>query len=343
MRRLLVRVMPFVLVIGTVGLVSVQALAAPQTPDTLMVLEVPSLTPPPPPETLGGWQPPLRALPAVPRAPASPGGLLYLTSLDVPETTFAVYDPVADSWTTLNPYETGCQMAVSRLNQLYAYGNSTSTIDRYDPATDTWTPVFPAPPGSTGAYCNLEITHAGEFLYTEYGSATLWYTAGLIWNTLPLPFLANAMGDYDPVSDQYVIGQRMSANAHAIDVHTWAITDYSSPLDNYEYARFGVVMANRYYVEAGGSNLHSFDLGSPALPPLDHGVSPGWYTSAAADRVHRVIYSATLNSMALNLFDPRTDSLTPLTGYSTSTWHSSLAFVPPPWSIYLPVVMLQSP
>jgi len=335
--------MPFVLVIGTVGLVSVQALAAPQSPDASMTGEVVSLTPPPPPETLGGWQPSLRAVPATSRVPASPGGLLYLTSLDVPETTFAVYDPVADSWTTLNAYETGCQMAVSRLNQLYAYGNSTSTIDRYDPATDTWTPVFPVPPGSSGAYCNLEMTNTGEFLYTQFGSSTLWYTAGLVWNTLALPFPANVMGDYDPVSDQYVIGEAFTTNAHAIDVHTWAITNYSSPLSNGEYARFGVLMANRCYFEAGGSNLHSFDLSSPALPPLDHGVTPGWYTSAAADRVHRVIYSASLDSTGLSLFDPRTDSFTPLTGYSTSSWHSSLAFVPPPWSIYLPVVMLQSP
>lgn len=343
MRHLLARVMPFVLVIGMVGLVSAQAQAAPQAPDASMPGEVVPLTPPPPPETLGGWQPSLQAVPVASRAPASPGGLLYLTSLDVPNTTFAVYDPVADSWTTLNAYETGCQMAVSRLNQLYAYGSSTSTIDRYDPATDTWTPVFPAPPGSSGSYCNLEITNTGEFLYTQFGSSTLWYTAGLVWNTLALPFSANVMGDYDRTSDQYVIGEAWTTNAYAIDVHTWAITNYSSSVGNGEYARFGVVMANRYYFEAGGSNLHSFDLSSPALPPFDHGVSPGYYTSAAADRVHRVIYSASLGSTELSLFDPRTDSFTPLTGYSTTAWHSSLAFVPPPWSIYLPVVMQQSP
>ncbi len=262
--------------------------------------------------------------------PLNGDGLLYMTSLDIGETSFAVYNPVTDAWTTLTPYETGCRMAVDADGRLLAHNYHLGTIDRYDPAADTWTPIMAGPPGASGQYCNLEITDGGEFLYTEWNNTTLWYTSGGVWNTLALPFATNVMGDYDPTTDQYVIGEAWTTNAHLIDVHTWTITDFLSTLPNGERARFGVVLGNRYYFEAAGSNVHSFDLGNPALPPLDHGVSPGWYTSAAADRFHGVIYSASLDGTALNLFDPATNALTPLTGYGTATWHSSLTFVPGP-------------
>ena len=294
------------------------------------VKPVPSSPPVPlkTPETVNGVQPPLRTLPENPSKTLQASGLLYLTSLDIGDTTFAVYDPEIDSWTALTPYETGCQMAVSSTGQLYAYGFNTQTIDLYDPATDTWIPIFPTPPGSTGYYCNLEITNTGEFLYTEVWASTLWYTMGGVWNTLVLPFTANAMGDYDPTTDQYIIGQASTTNAHMIDVHTWTIIDYFSPVGNGEYARFGVVMGNRYYFEAGASNIHYFDLSNPALPPIDTGLNwGGFYTSAAGDRANMVIYNASLDSTVLVLFDPVANTLAPLTGDGYA-WHSSVAFVP---------------
>ncbi len=322
-----------------------------QTSDTIVVQEVLHLTPPPPPpgpttvpmtdwqpnlpvapipswrtpETVGGTPPP-QALPAGTPRPLQATGLLYLTSLDIGNATFAVYDPATNSWTTLAPYETGCQMAVDGSGQLYAHNFNAGTIDVYNPATDTWSPVMPAPPGGSGQYCNLEITNAGEFLYTEFNNTTLWYTSGGAWNTLPLPFTTNAMGDYDPLTDQYVVGEAWTTNAHMIDVHTWVIADFASPVPNGEYARFSVVLGNRYYFEANASNIHSFDLGSPGSPPLDHGVSPGFYTSAAGDRVNSMIFVASLDSTALSLFDPATNLLTPLTGYGISAWHSSVAY-----------------
>jgi hypothetical protein len=277
------------------------------------------------PDTVGAT-PPILA----PAATAGPHpeatGRLYKTSLDVPDSLFEVYDPATDAWTALTPYETGAQMAVSGSRQLYAYGINTQTIDVYDPATDTWSPVIPAPPGATGYYGNLEITANEEFLYTEPWGYTLWYTVGGVWNTMTLPFACNVMGDYEPATNQYVIGEAWTTNAHLIDLNTWAITDYTSPVGNGEYARFGVVMDNLYVFEAGGSPIHYFDLGNPAAPPVDTGNVLGFYSSASADRANHTIYVASLDGTQLWVYDLPTHTYIPLTGGSYG-WHSSLAFV----------------
>ncbi len=246
----------------------------------------------PPAETTSGAQPARQVLPVgTPRA-LSAGGLLYLTSLNIGNSTFAVYDPATDAWTTLAPYETGCQMAVSASGQLYAYGYNTGTIDLYDPGSDTWTPVLGRSAGSLRASTATWRSPTPASSCTPSTTTRCGTPRAECGTHSPCRLLANAVGDYDPTADQYVIGQYQTTNAHRIDVHTWAITNYASAVGNGEWARFGVAMGNRFYFEAGGSNVHSFDLASPAAPPVDHGVYPGWYTSAAADRANAVIYVA---------------------------------------------------
>ena len=306
---------------GWIGLIVVLLVA---------LLAVPAATAQAPvPETAGGALPPSAAAPSAGPRPAQDGGLLYLTSLDVGDGTFAVYDPGTDTWTDLAYYDTGAQMAVSGAGQLYAYGRATGTINLYDPATDTWSAVLPTPPGTTGVQGNLEITNEGEFLYTEWDSANLWYTSGGAWNSMALPFTGNAMGDYDPTTDQYVVGEAWTTNAHLIDVHTWAITDYYSPVPNGENARFSSVLDNRYFFEAGGSNIHSFDLANPADPPFDHGVSGPWYGSSAADRANHEVYVADLRRRPALGVQPCRGVLHPLdpamAGSGTPAWPS-----PPP-------------
>lgn len=279
------------------------------------------------PDTAGNAPPARPAQESVGPRTLDGGGLLYLTSLDIGNAVFAAYDPATDSWTALAPYETGAQMAVSAAGQLYAYGYSTGTIDVYDPATDTWAAVMAAPPGASGQHGNLEISFDGEFLYTEPWGNTLWYTDGGAWNTMALPFNCDAMGDYDPLQHQYVLGEAWTTNAHLVDLDTWAITDFYSPVGNGEYSRFSVATDGRYFFEAGGSNIHSFYLGDPGLPPFDHGVSGPWYGSAAADRANHLIYVASIDGSQLWAFD-LASTLTPLTGYG-GVYHSSVAFVAP--------------
>lgn len=297
------------------------------------LIAVPGLAQDRQPETTKGAMVPGTPGPLAPPRPLANGGLLYKTSLDIGDLGFSVYDPATNVWTTLTPFETGCQMASGSDGTLFAHDYYNGDIRAYDPATDTWSYVIGGPPGASGYYCNLEVTVAGEFLYTEANSSTLWYTTGGVWNTMALPFTTNAMGDYEPATDQYVIGQYATTNAHLIDVHTWTITDFSSSVGNGEYARFGVVMSNRYYFEAGGSNIHWFDLGNPAAPPVDSGLYLAWYSSAAADRANHIIYVASLDGTQLWAYDEATNTGTPLAGGSYG-WHSSLTFIgaggPPP-------------
>jgi len=291
------------------------------------LLAVPGLAQDRQPETIQGIPAPTTPGPLAPLRPLVNGGqLLYKTSLDIGDLDFSVYDPLTNAWTELTPFETGCQMATGPDGTLFAHDYTNGDIRAYDPATDAWSHVIDGPPGASGQYCNLKLTVGGEFLYTQVNSTTLWYTVGGAWNTMTVPFTTNAVGDYEPASDQYVIGQWTSTNAHLIDVHTWGITDYSSPVGNGEYARFGVVMSNRFYFEAGGSNIYFFDLTNPAEPPVDTGVNLSWYSSAAADRRNHIVYVASLDGTQLWAYDEATNTATPLAGGSYG-WHSSLALV----------------
>jgi hypothetical protein len=263
----------------------------------------------------------------------SDGGLLYLTSLVTPNSTFVVYDPATNSWTTLNGYETGCQMAVGIGGELYAYLYSPPQIEVYDPGSDTWSYVMAAPPGTTGMYCNLEVTRDGEFLYTESFGTAVHYTQGGTWHTFSVPFTTNVMGDYDPAAHQYVIGELYTLNAHLIDLTTWTITDFVGALSNGEYARFSSVMDGRYYCQADGS-IYSYNLSTPSEPPQDHGY-PGYYPSSAADRASHVIYVASLDGSQLQLFDPAAGTMTSLAPSGIFINISSLAFAAP-WEATMP-------
>jgi hypothetical protein len=262
------------------------------------------------------------------------GGLLYLTSLDSGDGTFAVYDPATNGWTTLTGYDTVCQMAVGTGGELYALRYSTTQIEVYDSGSDTWSYVMDGPPGATGEKCNLEITREGEFLYTEWQGSAVHYTSGGTWHTFSLPFTTNVMGDYDPATHQYVIGEAWTLYAHLIDLTSWTITDFVLGVPgNGENARFSSVMDNRYYVQAD-SNIYSFDLSNPTLPAQDHG-HPTYYTSSAADRASGIIYVGSLDGSAVSVFDPAAGTLVPVAPSGLSTWHSSLAFAAP-WEDSMP-------
>ena len=256
-------------------------------------------------------------------------GKVYLTSLEIGNNLFAAYDPSLGSWTALNPFETGCQLAVGSDGLLYAHEYTTNKIVKYNPVSDSWTEVMPGPAGFSGNYCNLEVTINGQFLLTSYYSTTLWYSTGPgTWSSITLPFYGNAMGDYDPTTGQYVIGQQQTTNAHLINLETWGMTDFTSSIYNGELARVSSILDGKYYFEAVGSNIHYFDLSNPSAPPVDTGINGPWFGSSAADRGNRVIYMADIDANPFWVYNPAANTLTTLPPLpnSANMWHSSIAF-----------------
>jgi hypothetical protein len=256
-------------------------------------------------------------------------GKVYLTSLEIGNNLFAAYDPSLGSWTELNHFETGCQLAVGSDGLLYAHEYTTNKIVKYNPVSDSWTEVMPGPAGFSGNYCNLEVTINGQFLLTSYYSTTLWYSTGpSIWSSTTLPFYENAMGDYDSTTGQYVIGQKQTTNAHLINLETWGITDFTSSIFNGEYARVSSILDGKYYFEAGGNNIHYFDLSNPLASPVDTGINGPWYGSSAADRDNRLIYLADIDANPFWVYNPAANTLTTLPPYpnSANIWLSSIAY-----------------
>jgi hypothetical protein len=287
-----------------------------------------SLAGPPAPETEGPVPAGLSQGPYTEGRAVQAGGLLYMTSIDCHIGTFAVYDPASDSWTPLNDFHTHAQMAVSAAGELFALNCESQTVEVYDPGTDSWSYVMDGPPV---AYLkgNLEVHNIGEFLYSEGDDPNLYWSTGGTWYSMPLLFSPNVMGDYDPTTDQYVIGEKNTTNAYLIDAFGgWSVTAYNSAVPGGEWARVSSILDGRYYWQTSNTNFHSFDLSLPGDPPTDHGVTWGYYNSSAADRDNGIIYVAELDGANLIAYDPATNGITPLTGYASDIWHSSLAFVP---------------
>ena len=226
-----------------------------------------------------------------------------------------VCDLDASSWTPLNGYYTGCGMTTSTAGEPYAYRRS-PLIEEYDPGTDSWTYVMAAPPGTTGSYCNLAITRDGQFLYTESDGSAVHLTWGGTWHTFSLPFITYLMGDDDPSTHQYVIGQSQTNQVQLIDLTTWTITDFLlGPFPKPDYGRLSSVMGSRYYYDCNGT-IYLYDLSDLVLPPRVHGISlvPG--TSSDVDRAHQRIFVTQWvmdpDGTLLSVFDPIAGTLTGL-------------------------------
>ncbi|RJP36916.1 MAG: hypothetical protein C4547_06565 [Phycisphaerales bacterium] len=253
---------------------------------------------------------------------------VYMTSIDAGNSTFARYDVANNQWTQLTGIDTGAQMAVSTSGDLYAYRRG-GGIQRYNPDDDSWTDVMVAPPGSSGSYGNLEITRDGEFLYTETNVRTLWYTDGGQWQTRPLPFGPNAMGDYDPTSHQYVVGEWTTGNAHMIKLSDFSVIDFTgSPGGNGERARHSVILDGRYYFQYSSLAIHYYDLSNPGAPAVAASAPYGaFYNSSAVDRGSGIIYDYDLRTPGnFRSFDPGTGQFTPLAAFNFAGNHSSIAF-----------------
>jgi hypothetical protein len=259
-----------------------------------------------------------------------PPGKLYQTSLD-PVGPFSVYHPGTDSWRRLRRYDTGAQMAVGVSGALFAYRRNPAQIEVYDPASDSWSFAISSPAGAAGNYGNLEVTPGGEFLYSEQANSDHYYrNSGGSWITNVLGFNANAQGDYDPFTGDYVIGEDWAAHAHLITVDEFSFgkTSFTAgPGATGEIKRFGVAMDGRYFYQGWTDPVRAYDLSNPALPGTNVVTVAGSnWLSGSADRMAGTIFSNSLFGGPLNLIDPVSLTITPLASGPTFSNHSSIAF-----------------
>jgi hypothetical protein len=259
------------------------------------------------------------------------GGTVYLTSIDASNGHFAKYDVATNTWTRLADYFTNAQMAVSAAGELYARNTQTGMIQRYNPITDTWANVLNGPTGVGNSQGNLEITADGRFFYTALDGNSLRFTdASGNWQTANLSIIHNAMGDYDPTSNQYVIGERNSDNARLVDVNTLAVTAFlNGPPGNGEIARFSSIVNDKYYFQYGSLPVHTYDLTNNLAAAQSTGFVPpsAFYNASAAARNSNGLFVASLNGSVFDYFDLDSNSLVNLANYVSIGNHSSLAYV----------------
>jgi hypothetical protein len=255
-------------------------------------------------------------------------GMVYLSSIDANNGHFARYNESTNTWTQLNNFFTNTQMAVSASGELFANNVQTNMIQRYNPGTDTWSNVMVGPGTTTQG--NLEITNSGRFLFTGFNEGSLRYTSGGIWQSVGLGIVHNAMGDYDPGTGQYVIGERSSDNARLVDTNTFAVTPFfNGPAGNGEIARFSSIVNNRYYFQYGSLNVHNYNLLNNAAPAQNIGVPASFYSASAASRSNNRLFVASLDGSVFDAIDLNTNSIINLANYGVSIGnHSSLAYVP---------------
>jgi hypothetical protein len=257
-------------------------------------------------------------------------GYIYRSSVDSGNSSFARYDTNTNAWSALSNVTSSAQMAVDQNGDLYSYNQLSNTINRYDFNTDTWATVM-AGPGSNKAYGNLEVTNNGRFLFTHYGGGnTLFYSdGGGSWNTHSLGFQTNATGDYDPLTNTYIVSERSDRQAYSIDVSTFGETAYISAGSAGELRRGGAILDGYYYDQSGSQPINQWDIGQPSLSPASIGV-PGdlrWSgMAAAADE--GLLYLQSYGGDAFYSYDPIFNSYTNLGPALGGNWgHSSIAYV----------------
>jgi hypothetical protein len=228
-------------------------------------------------------------------AGSAQAGTIYYTSLNATDSTFAKYDTVTNSWTTLNSHFTSTQMAVSSSGELYSYNHQTNRIELYNPDTDSWSDVM-AGPGIAPSFGNLEIDNAGRFLLTALGNANLYYSdGGGAWNAQALGFAPNAMGDYDPTTGQYVVGVNGMKDIVLIDTATFAQTHYIDAGPAGEHRRSGAILDNRVYEQNSNQPFTVWDLTAPGAAPTTMAAPGGiFWAGMAADRDNSILYMTDL-------------------------------------------------
>ena len=259
---------------------------------------------------------------------------LYHTSLNSSYNQFAVYDTGTNSWTQLNPFQTGSTFAVDTSGNMYAYSGNRTAILKYNTSSDTWTHHLNAPtlggshPSSSHNFFNLEVTNTGRFLLTGNGLSSLYYSDGGAWSSVPLGFQTNATGDYDPGTGQYAITPYLNTSPKLIDTQTFAVTSFSGVGNGSDWRRSGSILNGHYYSQTSNVDMEEWNLSAPGASPTYITSTPNslaWMASTV-DRTNGHLYAADIVNSGFYRFDGATwTSLAPV--ISSSGNHTTIAFV----------------
>lgn len=268
---------------------------------------------------------------------AASAGTIYWTNLAGFGTTnqFWKYDTGGDSWTRLNDFHTGSNLAVDQNGDVYAYRGDRQAIVQYDATNDLWNGVMSAP--SIGAvhddpnafnFFNLEVTNQGRFMLTGGGRDTnLYYSdGGGIWNTLSLGFSTNATGDYDTSTGQYAITPFVDNSPTAVDSQTLSVTSFTGSGSGSDWRRSGTLLNDTYYIQTSGNGIEAWDMSDPAAAPTTF-ARPGnviWMASDA-DLDNDLLYMA--NGFGTDFYAWDGNAYTQLANTPGGGNHTSIAFV----------------
>ena len=260
-------------------------------------------------------------------AMAQDEGGLYKISMNSGADGFAVYDIATDSWTDLAPFPSRTQMATSADGRLFGFNSTADEIQEYNPVADTWSFIQAAPPVAEN-YGNLEFRSNGEWVYNQHTSSTLYYTVAGAWQTLALPFTANAIGDYDPVSDTLVVGEVRTNYFHAIDMGTLTITPFTTDTNGQgELARCGQIRNGRFYYQTDNEPLRFLNLADNTAAPTDVAPLYGFYESCAVSETEELIFGANLAGSLLSSVSLLDSTVINLAGTTSPGNHSSITWV----------------
>ncbi|QDT63506.1 PEP-CTERM sorting domain-containing protein [Calycomorphotria hydatis] len=255
---------------------------------------------------LAGWSLPARA-----------EVLVYSHSIGNSGQTLQMYQQSTDSWSSVGSLSSQLddgQFATDVFGNIFAFNSSTRNIERYV-SGNTWE-VINRPTAPVGGNTNLEVTRSGRFLLTTMGSSYIYSNdvGSGSWNTTysgtSTPF--NIQGDYDPITDRYVLGYRNLRRFTEVDPNSLQNLGDSSYAGGANETRRMLHIVDGYvYENYATSGLRRWELDSKNFPSTSFVQPAGTdWLAGGVDRNSGTLYFADYNGTRFGTIDPQTGNAT---------------------------------
>ena len=257
------------------------------------------------------------------------GATLYATSTD-DSTVFLAYHPSTDSWSQRASINTYSQLAVDNKGNVHAYDRGSNQIRRYDPLTNVWKAVAKGP-GLHQEKANLEILNDGRMILTHNGGRVAYVYENREWTSRQLGFVTNQIGDYDPTTGQFVLGEQYRQNVYLINTGDFSKTlyDLGTAASVGERRRGGSILNNVFYqMSDSDRTLLGFALVLPPGPIQTFGLGQSLgFAATAVNRHSGLLYILDLggNRRSLDVYDPATNTFRALSSAPSSLGNNSTA------------------